>query len=95
MRLFNSLTRKVEDYKPIKSGKTSIYTCGPTVYDLSHIGHARSAVSFDVIYRYLKYKGFNVKYTRNYTDIDDKIINRALKEGVSSKEIAEKYIKTV
>lgn len=70
-----------------------MYVCGPTVYDLSHIGHARSAVAFDVIYRYLKYKGFNVRYTRNYTDIDDKIINRANRDGVSWKEIAERYIR--
>ena len=70
-----------------------MYVCGPTVYDLSHIGHARSAVAFDVIYRYLKYKGFNVRYTRNYTDIDDKIINRANKDGVSWKGIAERYVK--
>ena len=70
-----------------------MYVCGPTVYDLSHIGHARSAVAFDVIYRYLKYRDFHVKYTRNYTDIDDKIINRANKDGVGWIEIAEKYIK--
>ncbi len=70
-----------------------MYVCGPTVYDLSHIGHARSAVAFDVVYRYLKYKGYNVKYTRNYTDIDDKIINRANKDGVSWNEISERYIK--
>lgn len=70
-----------------------MYVCGPTVYDLSHIGHARSAVAFDVIYRYLKYKGFNVRYTRNYTDIDDKIINRANKDSVPWNEISERYIK--
>lgn len=70
-----------------------MYVCGPTVYDLSHIGHARSAVAFDVVYRYLKYKGFRVKYTRNYTDIDDKIINRANKDGVAWNEISERYIK--
>lgn len=70
-----------------------MYVCGPTVYDLSHIGHARSAVAFDVVYRYLRYKGFNVKYTRNYTDIDDKIINRANKDGVPWNEISERYIK--
>ena len=93
LKVYNSLTNQKGEFKPLKHSEVTMYVCGPTVYDLSHIGHARSAVSFDVIYRYLKYKGFNVKYTRNYTDIDDKIINRALKEGVSSKEIAEKYIK--
>src|SRR3972149_6883997 len=70
-----------------------MYVCGPTVYDLSHIGHARSAVTFDILYRYLRYKGYNVNYTRNYTDIDDKIINRANKDGVAWNEISERYIK--
>ena len=70
-----------------------MYVCGPTVYDLSHIGHARSAVTFDILYRYLKYKGYHVNYTRNYTDIDDKIINRANKDGVAWNEISERYIK--
>jgi len=93
LRIYNSLTRQKEEFKPLKSNEVTMYVCGPTVYDLSHIGHARSAVSFDVIYRYLKYKGFNVKYARNYTDIDDKIINRANKDGVAWNEISERYIK--
>lgn len=78
---------------PLKEGVVRMYVCGPTVYDLSHIGHARSAVAFDVIYRYLRYKGYGVTYVRNYTDIDDKIINRANQEGTSTEEIAERYIK--
>jgi len=86
-------SRQKQEFKPIKAGEVAMYVCGPTVYDLSHIGHARSAVAFDVIYRYLKYRDFNVKYTRNYTDIDDKIINRANKDGIDWSEIAEKYIK--
>lgn len=93
IKVFNSLTRKKEDFKPATPGTVTMYVCGPTVYSLSHIGHARSAVSFDVIYRYLKYRGFDVTYARNYTDVDDKIINRANEEGVSSTEIAERYIK--
>ncbi|MEE8185067.1 MAG: cysteine--tRNA ligase [Thermodesulfobacteriota bacterium] len=93
IRVYNSLTRNKEDFRPLSEGEVNMYVCGPTVYDLSHIGHARSAVAFDVVYRYLKYKGYRVKYVRNYTDIDDKIINRANKDGVTSKEIAEKYIK--
>ncbi|MBI5892187.1 MAG: cysteine--tRNA ligase [Deltaproteobacteria bacterium] len=93
LKIFNSLSNQKEEFKSIKENEVKMYVCGPTVYDLSHIGHARSAVSFDVIYRYLKYKGFDVKYTRNYTDIDDKIINRANKDGVNWSEIAERYIK--
>src|SRR3989338_3867775 len=92
LKVYNSLTRQKEEFKPQKGNEVTMYVCGPTVYDLSHIGHARSAVAFDVIYRYLKYKGFNVKYTRNYTDIDDKIINRANKDGVGWIENAEKNI---
>lgn len=91
MKVFNTLTGKLEEFKPINEGKVGIYACGVTVYDLCHIGHARSAVVFDVIVRYLRYKGYEVKFVRNFTDIDDKIINRAIKEGVSWKQIAEKY----
>ena len=93
IKVYNSLTRKKEDFVPVEEGKVRMYVCGPTVYALSHIGHARSAVSFDVIYKYLKYSGYEVKYARNYTDVDDKIINRANEEGVSSEELAERYIK--
>ena len=69
-----------------------MYVCGPTVYDSCHIGHARSAIVFDVIYRYLKSNGFNVTYVRNFTDVDDKIINRANQLGIESHEVSEKYI---
>lgn len=93
LKVYNTLTRQKEDFKPLKDGEVRMYVCGPTVYDLSHIGHARSAVAFDVIYRYLRYKGYRVTYVRNYTDIDDKIIKRANQEGVSTEEIAERYIK--
>ncbi|MCK5236814.1 MAG: class I tRNA ligase family protein, partial [Deltaproteobacteria bacterium] len=92
LKVYNTLTGNKDEFKPIKENKVGMYVCGPTVYDLSHIGHARSAVSFDVVYRYLKYLGFEVTYTKNYTDIDDKIIKRALEEGVTSKELAERYI---
>jgi len=93
IRLYNSLTRGKEDFSPGNPDRVLMYVCGPTVYALSHIGHARSAVSFDVIYRYLKYKGYKVEYARNYTDVDDKIINRANEEGVDPAELAERYIK--
>ncbi|HCY19605.1 MAG TPA: cysteine--tRNA ligase [Deltaproteobacteria bacterium] len=92
LKVYNSLTRQKEEFKPQKGNEVTMYVCGPTVYDLSHIGHARSAVAFDVIYRYLKYRGYDVKYTRNYTDIDDKIINRANKDAVPWNEISERYI---
>ncbi len=93
IRVYNSLTRRKEEFKPIEPGEVRMYVCGPTVYDLSHIGHARSAVAFDVIYRYLRYRGYRVRYTRNYTDVDDKIIKRAMDEGTDSSMVAERYIK--
>jgi len=76
LRIYNTLTRKKEEFQPLKEGKVGMYVCGVTVYDFSHIGHARAAVVFDVIFRYLKYKGYEVTYVRNYTDVDDKIINK-------------------
>jgi len=91
--LFNTLTQKKEEFIPLKENQVNMYVCGVTVYDHAHIGHARAAVIFDVIYRYLKYRGFAVTYVRNFTDVDDKIINRANQEGVSWKMIAETYIR--
>ncbi len=93
LKVFNSLTRKKEDFIPKNPPEVTMYVCGPTVYALSHIGHARSAVCFDVIYRYLRYAGYKVRYARNYTDVDDKIIDRANEEGASPKDLAERYIK--
>ena len=92
LRIYNTLTRKKEEFVPLQKGKVGIYVCGVTVYDLCHIGHARSAVVFDTIYRYLLYRGYEVNFVRNFTDIDDKIIKRANEEGVDCKTIAEKYI---
>ncbi len=92
IKVYNSLTRKKEEFVPVKEGSVTMYVCGPTVYSMSHIGHARSAVCFDVIYKYLKYRGYKVKYARNYTDVDDKIIKRANEEGTDPKEVAERYI---
>ncbi|GAB4419509.1 MAG: hypothetical protein OHK0032_15380 [Thermodesulfovibrionales bacterium] len=91
MRVFNTLTGRKEELVPLNPGRIGMYACGVTVYDLCHIGHARSAVVFDVIRRYLKFKGFEVKYIRNFTDIDDKIINRARQEGIPWDEVAKKY----
>ncbi len=93
LRLHNTLTGKKEDLVPLRDNKVGRYVCGVTVYDLSHIGHARSTVVFDTIFRYLRYRGFDVTYVRNYTDIDDKIIKRANDEGVDYKTIAERYIR--
>ncbi len=93
LSIYNTLTKKKEPFTPIKEGEVGMYVCGVTVYDLCHIGHARAAIVFDVIYRYLKYLGFKVTYIRNFTDVDDKIIKRANEEGVSSEAIAGRYIK--
>ncbi|MBN2653991.1 MAG: cysteine--tRNA ligase [Nitrospirae bacterium] len=92
MKVFSTMSGKKEDFVPLSGNKVGMYACGVTVYDYCHIGHARSAVVFDVIRRYLKYKGFDVKYVRNFTDIDDKIIKRANEEKSSWATVSEKYI---
>ena len=92
MQLYNSMTRRKENFEPRQSGKVGMYACGITAYDLSHIGHARSAVVFDVLNRYLRHLGYDVTFVRNFTDVDDKIIARANREGKTSSEIAETYI---
>lgn len=92
MKIYNTLTRQKETFVPINEGKVNMYVCGPTVYSYIHIGNARPNVIFDVVRRYLEYKGYDVNYTQNFTDVDDKIITRAIEEGVSSDEIAERYI---
>jgi cysteinyl-tRNA synthetase len=92
MKIFNTMTGKKEDFIPLTSGKIGMYTCGVTVYDYCHIGHARSAIVFDVISRYFRYKGFDLKFIRNFTDIDDKIIKKANEEGISWDAVAKKYI---
>jgi len=93
LRVYNTLSAAKEEFVPLQPGKVSMYVCGVTVYDFSHIGHARANVVFDVIYRYLLYLGFDVTYVRNYTDIDDKIINRANRDGVAFSEISERFIR--
>jgi cysteinyl-tRNA synthetase len=92
LRVYNTLTGEKETFVPLVPGKAGMYVCGVTVYDYCHIGHARANVVFDVIFRYLKYSGYDVTYVRNYTDIDDKIINRANQEGVDYRTIADRYI---
>jgi len=90
LTIYNTLTRKKEEFIPSEKGKINMYVCGPTVYDVPHIGHARSAYVFDVIRRYLEYKGFEVTFVRNVTDIDDKIINKAVSELSGTEELKEK-----
>lgn len=88
----NTLTGKKEVFKPLNGNKVGVYVCGPTVYDSGHLGHGRSAVAFDVIQKYLRYKGFDVTYVSNYTDVEDKIINRANEEGITPEELIEQVI---
>ena len=92
LRIYNTLTRKKETFEPLTSGQVRMYVCGPTVYDLCHIGNARSVVVFDVVARYLRQAGYQVTYVRNFTDVDDKIINRANLLNTSPLKLAEKYI---
>jgi cysteinyl-tRNA synthetase len=93
LRIFNTQTRKKEEFIPLSEGKVGIYVCGITAYDVCHVGHARSAVVFDVITRYLRYRGYDVTYVKNFTDVDDKIIEKANREHEGIAEIAERYIR--
>ena len=93
MKLFNTLTRRKEEFVPLEEGKVRMYVCGPTVYNLIHIGNARPMIIFDTVRRYLEYKGYEVNYVSNFTDVDDKIIKKAIEEGVSAEEISTRYIK--
>lgn len=92
MKIYNTLTKKKEEFIPIEEGKVRMYVCGPTVYNLIHIGNARPMIVFDTVRRYMEYKGLDVNYVTNFTDVDDKIIKKAIEEGVSSSEISERYI---
>ena len=92
MRFYNTLTKRKDEFIPIEPGKVKMYACGPTVYDFFHIGNARCFISFDMLRRYLEYRGYEVKFVQNFTDVDDKIIKRANAEGVTQKDIAERYI---
>ncbi len=92
MRIYNTLTRRKEEFVPIDENEVKIYVCGPTVYNYFHIGNARPFVVFDTLRNYLQYRGKNVKFVQNFTDVDDKIINKAREEGVAASEISEKYV---
>lgn len=93
MRIYNTLTKSKVDFKPLVPGQVSMYVCGPTVYSYAHIGNLRPPIFFDVVHRYFKYLGYDVNHISNYTDIDDKIITAAEKEGISESEVSEKYLK--
>ncbi len=93
MKVYNSLTRQKEEFVPNNPDEVKVYVCGPTVYNFFHLGNARPFVVFDTLRRYLKYIGYNVNFVQNFTDVDDKIINRAKEEGISAPEVSEKYIK--
>ena len=89
LHVYNTLTRRKEPFETLEPGKVSMYVCGPTVYDKAHVGHAMSTLVFDIVRRYLEYRGYEVRHVMNYTDVDDKIIQRAAKLGVDPLELAE------
>ena len=93
MKIYNTLSKKKEEFVPIEEGKVRMYVCGPTVYNLIHIGNARPMIVFDTVRRYMEHKGYEVNYVSNFTDVDDKIIKKANEEGVDASEISERYIK--
>ena len=92
MKIFNTMTKKKEEFIPLEEGKVKMYVCGPTVYNFIHIGNARPMIVFDTVRRYFEYKGYDVNYVSNFTDVDDKIIKKAIEEGVSAEEISQRYI---
>ena len=92
MKLYNTLTRSKEEFVPLEEGKVKMYVCGPTVYNYFHIGNARPFIIFDTFRRYLEYRGYDVSYIQNFTDVDDKIIKRSNEEGITPEQVADKYI---
>ena len=92
MKVFNTLSKTKQEFVPLEENKVKMYVCGPTVYNFIHIGNARPMIVFDTVRRYFEYKGYDVNFVSNFTDVDDKIIKRAIEEGVSSEEISKRYI---
>lgn len=92
MKIYNTLSKKKEEFVPIEEGKVKMYVCGPTVYNLIHIGNARPMIVFDTVRRYMEHKGFEVNYVSNFTDVDDKIIKKAVEEGVDAAVVSQRYI---
>ena len=93
IKVYNTLTKKKEEFKPLVAGKVKMYVCGPTVYNFFHIGNGRTFIVFDTIRRYFEYRGYEVEFVQNFTDIDDKMIKRANEENTTVKEVGDKYIK--
>ncbi|MGN0014493.1 MAG: class I tRNA ligase family protein, partial [Candidatus Gastranaerophilaceae bacterium] len=93
LKLYNTLSNQLEEFKPLNGNNVTMYVCGPTVYDYPHLGHARCYITWDMLYRYLKFLGFNVKYCRNVTDVDDKILAKARNENSTAAEISARYYK--
>ena len=85
MKIFNTLSGKIEEFKPMEDGKINMYVCGPTVYSYAHVGNMCPVIIFDMVYRYFKYAGYDVKYASNFTDVDDKIIKESIEQGISEK----------
>ena len=92
MKIYNTLSKRKEEFVPLEEGKVKMYVCGPTVYNFIHIGNARPMIVFDTVRRYFEYKGYDVNYVSNFTDVDDKIIKKAIEEGVTADEISKRYI---
>ena len=92
IRIYNTMSKRKEDFVPLKEGKVGMYVCGPTVYNLIHIGNARPMIVFDTVRRYFEYRGYEVNFVSNFTDVDDKIINKAKEEGVDASVISERFI---
>ena len=92
MKIFNTMTRSKEEFKPLEEGKVKMYVCGPTVYNYIHVGNARPFIIFDTLRRYLEYRGYDVTFVQNFTDVDDKIIKRGHEEGIAPEEIDRKSV---
>ncbi len=92
MKLYNTMSKKKEEFEPLEEGKVKMYVCGPTVYNFIHIGNARPMIVFDTVRRYFEYKGYDVDFVSNFTDVDDKIIKKAMEESISADEVSKRYI---
>ena len=90
MKIYNTMSKKIEEFIPLEEGKVRMYVCGPTVYNFIHIGYARPMIVFDTVRRYFEYKGYDVNYVSNFTDVDDKIIKKSIEDGDEAKEVSEK-----